>query len=272
MSSPLVGLVELVSGPLFRTARVEDVADLTARVRLVDLAVEGVPAGSWRAGDKVQVRMAGLTTRTYTPVPREGAGAGFRLVAFAHGEGPGARWVRDLAVGTEAAVFGPRRSVDCSTLDGPVLVVGDETSTGLAAAVAAGRADVAFLAEATEPDDVRVPAAHLGVEVAEVVARTPGGDHRAALAAAVADRVAAGPVTLVLSGDAATVAFVRRHLRDHDLRPDRTLAKAYGAEPPGEATQKHSSVPSEALPRRAPSRPGRTLVKAHWSEGRRGLD
>lgn len=228
MPSPLVGLVELVSSPLFRTAEVVGLDDLTPRVPLVDLAVEGVPAGSWRAGDKVQVRMSGLTARTYTPVPRDEVGAGFRLVAFAHGDGPGAAWVRGLAVGDEAAVFGPRRSVDCSALTGPVLVVGDETSVGLAASVAAVEGtDVTFLAEATEPDDVRVPARHLGVEAAEVVARTPGDGQRATLAGAVADRVAAGPVTLVLSGDAATVAAVRRHLRDHDLRPDRTLAKAY---------------------------------------------
>lgn len=232
MPSPLNGLVELVSKPLLRPARVARVDDLTPRVRLVDLAVDGVPPGSWAAGAKVQVRMSGLTARTYTPVPRaDGDGPGFRLVAFAHGDGPGAAWVRGLAVGDEAAVFGPRRSLDCSGLEGPVLVVGDETAVGLAVAIGSvPAAEVVLLAEATDPDDVSGPAAHLGVDLADVVARRPDGAHRDALAAAVAERVAAGPVTLVAAGDAATVAAVRRHLKEQGSVPARTLAKAYWAE------------------------------------------
>lgn len=230
--SLLTGVVEAVSRPLFRTVRVVEVEDLTARVRLATF--DGVAAGSWRPGDKVQVRMAGLTARTYTPVATPADG--FRIVAFVHGAGPdaapGARWVRGLEAGAEAAVFGPRRSLDCSGLEGPVLAVGDETSVGLVTAVAGvAGTTVTALFEATEPDDVLGPAARLGLAVPEVVARRPDGGQRVVLAERVAERIGDAPATtLVVSGDAATVAAVRRHLKEAGLRPARTLAKAYWAE------------------------------------------
>ncbi|HEV7722329.1 MAG TPA: SIP domain-containing protein [Iamia sp.] len=231
MASPLTGLVEVVSRPLFRAARVDRVDDLTPRVRLASFTVAGLAPGSWRPGDKVQVRMAGLTTRTYTPLEREGGADGFRIVGFVHGDGPGARWVRALEPGVEVAVFGPRRSVDCSHLKGRVVVVGDETSVGLAAAVAGVEgATVETVFEATDPDDVRVPAERLGLVVEEVVPRQGGGAHLPALADLVAQHLAGADATLVISGDAATVAAVRRHLKDTGLRPVRTLAKAYWAE------------------------------------------
>ena len=230
MSSPLTGLVEAVSRPLFRTVRVVEVEELTDRVRLVSLV--GLEAGSWRPGDKVQVRMAGLTTRTYTPVAAPAGADGLRLVGFVHGDGPGARWVRGLEPGAEAAVFGPRRSLDCSGLEGRVVVVGDETSVGLVAAVAGVAAtEVEAILEATDPDDVRAPAARLGLAEAQVVVRVDDGAHRPVLAGLVAERLGDGDdVTLVVSGDAATVAAVRRHLKEVGVRPARTLAKAYWAE------------------------------------------
>jgi ferric-chelate reductase (NADPH) len=229
--SPLTDLAELVSRPLFHTARVTTVEDVTPRVRLISLAAGWARPGSWRPGDKVQVRMTGLSTRTYTPVVVDDAGDGFGLVAFVHGDGPGARWVRGLDVADEVAVFGPRRSLDCSSLTGPVVLVGDETAVGLAAAVAGvAGVDLWCAFEATEPDDVRAPAERLGLAVDHVVARTEGGAHRDGLAAEVAERIGVGDTTLVASGDAATVAAVRRHLKDQGMRPDRTLAKAYWAE------------------------------------------
>lgn len=230
MSSPLTGLVEAVSRPLFRTVRVVGVEEVTARVRLV--ALDGLEAGSWRPGDKVQVRMAGLTTRTYTPVATPAGADGLRIVGFVHGDGPGARWVRGLEPGTEAAVFGPRRSLDCSGLDGRVVVVGDETSVGLLAAVAGvAGPGVEAIFEATDPDDVLAPAARLGLVDPQVVPRAADGAHRSALADLVAERLGPdGDATLVISGDAATVAAVRRHLKEVGVRPARTLAKAYWAE------------------------------------------
>lgn len=232
--SPLTGLAELVSRPLFRSAHIVGVDDLTARVRLIDLAVPGVAPGSWRAGDKVQVRMSGMSTRTYTPIARVSTAGdgpdGFRVVGFRHGDGPGSRWVGELTVGDEAAVFGPRRSIDCSGLTGPVVVVGDETSVGLLAAVTGVvGTEVVAVFEATDPDDVVVPAERLGPSVPSVVVRAPDGAHRVELAEAVAARLAPH-TTLVASGDAATVAAVRRHLSDRGVHPARTLAKAYWAE------------------------------------------
>ena len=175
--------------------------------------------------------MAGLSTCTYTPAVVDEADEGFGLVGFVHGDGPGARWVRGLDLADEVAVFGPRRSLDCSglTVTGGARRRRDGRGPGRRrGGRRRGRPRCAF--EATEPDDVRAPAERLGLAVDRVVVRAEGGGHRDGLVAEVAERIGAGDATLVASGDAATVAAVRRHLKEQGVRPDRTLAKAYWAE------------------------------------------
>ncbi|MBN4683880.1 siderophore-interacting protein, partial [Pandoraea nosoerga] len=51
-------------------------------------------------------------------------------------DGPGSSWVRDVAPGAMCDIFGPRGSLDAGRMHGPLAVFGDETSIGLAHALA----------------------------------------------------------------------------------------------------------------------------------------
>ncbi|MFO0629256.1 MAG: siderophore-interacting protein [Polyangiales bacterium] len=97
----------------------------------------GVPRGE--AGDKVQLLLPGDDVRTYTPFAwaDEGEAQGFSLLVFLHGDTPATRWARALQVGATVRFVGPQRALRLP--EGPLLVVGDETSLAVAASYAETR-------------------------------------------------------------------------------------------------------------------------------------
>lgn len=90
----------------------------------------------WTPGDKIQIQLGGWTQRTYTPMGWDAEGGRTRILVYLHAGGPGAQWARALRKGDDCVVFGPRRSVRLTRPQSTVIVVGDETSLGLAAALA----------------------------------------------------------------------------------------------------------------------------------------
>src|SRR5262245_43567063 len=81
-----------------------------------------------QAGDKVQVMLPGVGSRTYTPFAFDPNLGKFEFLVYLHGEEPGAVWGRSVALGDRVHVFGPRRSVSFAGISGDVTLVGDETS------------------------------------------------------------------------------------------------------------------------------------------------
>jgi NADPH-dependent ferric siderophore reductase len=146
------------------------------RVRLRGAVPRGEP------GDKVQVLLPGDDVRTYTPFAwsDEGEARGFSLLVFLHGDTPATRWARALQVGDVVRFVGPQRALRLP--DGPLLIVGDETSLAVAASYAETRpGQVEAVLEGDVPDAVL---SDLGIQ-ATVCA--PGasaarvGDHRGAV-------------------------------------------------------------------------------------------
>jgi NADPH-dependent ferric siderophore reductase len=91
----------------------------------------------WVPGQKVQIAMGeGFVTRTYTPVEWEAKAGRAAIVGYAHGGGPGSAWLRDIKPGNECDILGPRASIDTRAISGPLVLFGDETSIGLAGAIA----------------------------------------------------------------------------------------------------------------------------------------
>jgi NADPH-dependent ferric siderophore reductase len=120
---------------LMRPARVAAVETLSPRFRLIELEGKALRNVAWTAGEKLQVAIgSGLSARTYTPISWDAGSGRTRILTFAHGEGPGSRWAGGLREGNTCQFFGPRRSLDLSSLESPVVLFGDETSFGLAAA------------------------------------------------------------------------------------------------------------------------------------------
>lgn len=217
-------LADLASGVMLTSAQVTGISHLSAQFMRLELQNDAFREASWTPGAKLQFRPARgtLGLRTYTPIDWDKTRGVTRLIAFTHGEGPAANWLRTVTVGDGCEVFGPRRSIDLRGLSGRVTFVGDESSVGLACALRTVTSDARYVFEAADPGELAAVLTDLGftgqctvVEREKLLqeARVP----------------ATAPFDLVISGDAATVHAVRRDIRQWPQRPKSIKAKAYWA-------------------------------------------
>lgn len=216
---------------LMRPARVSAIETLSPRFRLIELEGESLKDVAWTAGQKIQIAMgSGLSARTYTPMSWDTGSGRTRLLAFAHGDGPGSRWASGLREGDTCQFFGPRRSLDLTGLEAPVVLFGDETSFGLAAALrdnlrAGGAlhmfetADVAASRQALES---------INLGQARLIARSTDEDHLATVEAEML-RLAANGAQFVLTGKASSIQRISRTLKAAGVASSPIKAKAYWA-------------------------------------------
>jgi NADPH-dependent ferric siderophore reductase len=220
---------------LMRTARVTNVETLSSHIRLIELKGEALRGVTWTAGQKIQVAMgSGLSARTYTPMSWDADGGRTRLLAFTHGDGPGSRWANGLRGGDICQFFGPRRSLDLTGLEAPIVLFGDETSFGLAAALRNSRqaGGALHMFEATEIAESRQALEAVGLGEARLIARSVGDAHLAAVEAEML-RLAASGAQFVLTGKVSSIQRVSRALKAAGVASSRIKAKAYWA--PGKA-------------------------------------
>ena len=230
----MAALTDRVTGAVARrilkSATVSAVADL-GPVRRIKLAGSDLIDVAWTPGDKIRFHLGGFDLRTYTPMSWEPVVGSTVVLAYRHGDGPGATRSRDGEVGAEVHFLGPQRSVRLDELDAAPLLVGDETSIGLHAAWRTYRPDVAPVAEVMEVSDGAAfgsALAAVGLGDTELVERRPDDAHLDDLARLVADRVRTDPAApVVLTGRAQTIAAIRRHLKDEGLASRSHRAKAY---------------------------------------------
>nr|WP_244637472.1 siderophore-interacting protein [Bradyrhizobium symbiodeficiens] len=216
---------------LMRPARVAGIETLSSRFRLVELEGEALGNVAWTAGEKIQVAMgSGLSARTYTPMSWDAGNGRTRLLAFAHGDGPGSRWASGLREGDTCQFFGPRRSLDLADLGAPIVLFGDETSFGLAAALRDSlRAGGALhLFEATDIAESRPVLDSIGLGEARLIARSADGTHLASAESELL-RLGANGAQFVLTGKASSIQRVGRVLKAAGVASSRIRAKAYWA-------------------------------------------
>lgn len=213
-------------------AACETIAD---RFRLITLEGPALAGIAWTPGQKIQIAMgSAFVARTYTPIKWDPVAGRTRILGYAHGDGPGSAWIRGLEPGDECDIFGPRHSLDVSAVAGPLALLGDETSIGLARALLnedRARAAVCRF----EVDDVeasRRVTAHLGLDDTVLFGRTEGDAHVEGMKATLPALAAAGAV-FVLTGKASTVQRLRQALKLQPVPAVRIVAKAYWA--PGKA-------------------------------------
>ncbi len=202
---------------IFRHGKVSAVERLSEHFTRIDVQGKELEGAPFTPGDKVQIFLPDIGMRTYTPVTWEADRTWF--IGYAHGEGPGSKWVRDVKQNDEVAMFGPRRSIDVSDVNGPLVVIGDETSVAVAVSLTRARIDrqVIVALEATSPDETREVARRL--ELTQVTV-TPRGQ----LNEVVAAQLALG-ATPVFTGRAATIQALKQQLKSRGGK-----TKAYWAE------------------------------------------
>lgn len=135
-----------------------------------------------------------------------------------------------IAPGAACDVFGPRGSLDLGRVDGPCVLLGDETAFGLAYALGhgPGARGPRCLFEVNVAADARVVQARLGLARAELFARVAGDGHLAPMMRRLAALAQEG-TCFVLTGRASTIQRQRRVLKDCGVPGGRILAKAYWA-------------------------------------------
>ena len=219
-------------------ATVASLRALSVRLRLVTLRAAAFREAVHVPGDKLQLRVAGLAFRTFTPIRLAGADDALSVVAYLHGGAtPGAKWLAAAQPGEACHVRGPRRSLDVGAIHRSTVFFGDETSIGLAAALCGtplGGLDTHFVFEVDEPDDTRralealADAGPARLRGAQLVKRARGDAHLAEVEAALARHAAADAYRqYVLSGHAGSIQRLVRGLRRQGVRPSQMLTKAY---------------------------------------------
>jgi ferric-chelate reductase (NADPH) len=228
---PNLGLVEgAVLKLLTRAATVVQSELIAERFRLLTLSGSALRGVDWQPGQKVQVQLGGWVSRTYTPLSWDPVAGSTQLLAYAHGEGPGADWARSVRVGDGCVLFGPRGSLDLNLLRAPGLLVGDETSIGLAYALRSSKSGghgIQLLLEVSEPARVREVLQRLHL-AAELVEKRPEDAHHAQLELALTRAVQERSLeTAVFSGKAGTLRALGKHARTLGLR--KFQSRAYWA-------------------------------------------
>ena len=230
--APLGGrLVDLATGLFLRTAEVTAVDRLSSHFVSVELTAAGFKDVGWTPGQKLQIRPVRGTfgLRAYTPTRWNADEGSTELIAYTHGSGPAAAWFQSVRVGDACEVFGPRNSLDLADLAGDVVFVGDESTIALASALRSiGSHHAMYVFEASDPIELSEVLTNRGFSGDfSVAATSQDAESLCRLASAAAGRCER--FDLVLSGSAASVAAVRRHVREWPIRPSRTKVKAYWA-------------------------------------------
>ena len=216
---------------LTRTAKITAIEELSPQFRLVTLTGEALKDHEFVVGQKTQVQLGGFVSRTYTPMMWDKAAGQTKFLAYLHGDGPASRWAGALKVGDDVAMFGPRGSLDLSDVKTPALLFGDETSFGLAHALAAsGVSDVSFLFEVNSLADAGQALGALGLAHAVLVERLAGDMHLDGLESRMVEMIEARkPKQFVLTGKSVSIQRLSRALKARGVTTAEIKAKAYWA-------------------------------------------
>jgi ferric-chelate reductase (NADPH) len=226
-------LADTTARVLLRSSEITAATDHGPHFRSIELSGDGLKNATWVPGDKVQVRSNsdGLTLRTYTPTCWDAIRGSTRLLAYAHGLGPGSEWIKAAIPGRQCQLFGPRRSLALDGLGGPIVFVGDETSFAVVAAWQTANPSERPAALIFEVNDVEESAGVLdavGISAAQLVARDTRATHLGELTAATATALRThADGSLCLTGKAQSIARIRQTLKVQGLSGRPTRVKAY---------------------------------------------
>lgn len=199
--------------------------------RLITLAAPELKNAKWVAGQKIQIAMgSAFVGRTYTPLDWDPSDGKTRILAFAHGQGPGNDWIRGPDIGDECSIFGPRASVDDAAHATPLAIFGDETSIGLVYTLASRKKDrpVSCYLEVGDFECCSRIMKQLGIRSAHLYARAHDNTHLEELSAALPALAAEG-VSLILTGNAKTIQQLKWRLKQFSVSTKRITTKAYWA-------------------------------------------
>ena len=227
------GLLESALHRMFmRHAQVLDIEDIGSTYRIITLGGEALRDTAWTPGDKIQIQLGGWVQRTYTPMEWDAENGRTRILVYLHANAPGTRWAHSLRKGDACVVFGPRKSIDCMQLRGPVIFFGDETSLALATALFnhASSPAAQMLFEVSTLAETAPVVEQLQLNDAHLFTRTANDGHFAELETRMSALVQAhATADIVLTGKSTSIQRITRLLRQRQIGVGRRQSKAYWA-------------------------------------------
>jgi len=215
---------------MLKEATVETIESPGPHYRLWRVSGPGLDETGFQAGDKTQVLLPSDDVRTYTPFNWRGGSASF--LAYLHNPPamaptPGPAWAQALKPGDGMRFLGPQRSLVLPP--GPVVVVGDETSLGVALAYAQARpGQVQVVLEAQDPAETEAVARQLGLSAVTVIARRSDQAHVPSMTEAILQGLKQVPgASIGLTGGTPLIQELRSQLKAQGQQ--RPITKAYWA-------------------------------------------
>lgn len=233
---PAGGVRRRVLDRLFLNARVSEIEAITPRMRRIRTTGEALQGLAHVPGQQVRVHTGDLMSartwtrpgdllRTYSIWHLDPVAGDVDLCVLDHGDGPGARWARELTVGQEVRFGRPEGSFTLRPDAAHHVFIGDETaSVALGAMLGAlpPTANASGAIETASADD-RLP-----LPRADDLTWTLRGDASAAGSTVLLDAVRAldlppEPGIAYVAGEAHTIRLVREHLTNDRGWPRRSV-------------------------------------------------
>ena len=224
-------IAEFVGERIGSVARVAAVTSISPSFRFIDLESEAFRKAVWSPGEKIGIIAGGK--RVYTPISIDPSRGQLRLLAFLHGSGPGSDWAASVEVSDECHFMGPRASLPLSSISGPAVLFGDETSFAVASTLQIHLGEEIqsrFVFEVSSVQESRTAIDFLGIREASLIERRPDGSHLQQVARCVAEAMTELTTTeVVLTGRGPSIQSIRTELGALGIDLARSKVKAYWA-------------------------------------------
>ncbi|EMY71535.1 siderophore-interacting protein [Leptospira vanthielii] len=199
---------------------------------LIEMTGTKLKDSKWVPGGKVQVDVGNLTYRTFTPIHVDRLEGKLSLICYKRSDGPASKWISALKVGDPCEVFGPRESLDFSSIEGEVILFGDETSFGIAKVLQnkVGKKSHIFF-ELNSAEAGKEALEPLGITEQRMIERSLDGSHLSKLAKEILERLSQMPdAKIFLTGRAKSIQQVRTYLKDSGVPTNKLKVRAYWAD------------------------------------------
>lgn len=202
-------MLRALGGVLLKEARVVAAEDVSPGYR--KLVLRGEAKSAPEPGSKLQILVPGDEVRTYTPIA---SGDELVLLGWRHAGGPGAAWIGSASVG-EVVQFVLQRSLTLP--EGPVILVGDETSVAVAASFEAARPGLVWgLFSVRDPETTVIAARAVGLKPDRLHASAQNALPDV-IEAVVAARAVQPDAVIALTGGSELVLAARTALRERGV-------------------------------------------------------
>ncbi|WP_158792113.1 siderophore-interacting protein [Granulicella sp. L60] len=225
---------------IFRQVTVSKVRFLSERLQCLEITGESLKGAAWLPGQVVRFNVGNLTTRSYTPMRWDPIRGSAEFILFLHDRGPGSLWAAGLDEGDICNIRQLRNALDLTLIEDPVIFFGDETSFATAKAlhdIASGNEPNTYIFEVSSIKESEPVLQFLGIPSINLIEKKADHGHLydAFITIDLTARTMRNPCC-VLTGQALSIQKIRQELRVQRF-------------------------PIQLL-----------KTKAHWSNGKAGMD